>query len=179
MIVEKGKIIFALLFFSKVIFGQISTKVDTILCHRTVGWNKIIIEYPTVNRIFVNYAEGALLMTINSMLDTATIVIHCGGGGIMARPLTDSLIREEKTILSEFVLEGQVRIVRGYYIRNGRRKYFREDNYFEARIDFVYKNVEADKLMYYERFFNNVKILRNRQTCTAGAGLQPVPFTAK
>lgn len=147
---KKGKIIIALLCFTNVVLGQMQTKADTILCHSNIN---IIIEYPLINRVnIMNYEEG-YFKTINCILDTAVITIHCGR--MMNLPLTDLT---EKIICSKFVLGKDVRIIRGYYVQDGRKKYFREDNYFKYGITIVYENVDETKLIYYEHFFNDMKI---------------------
>lgn len=130
------------------VFGQIQTKTDTILCHKN-----IIIEYPIVNKInIVNYEEG-FFKIINCVLDTAIITIHCGS--MVHLPLTDLT---NKIICSEFVLDEEIHSIRGYYIANKRKKYFREDNYFKYGITITYDNVEETRLSFYEYFFNNIKI---------------------
>jgi len=147
---KKGKIIIALLCFTNVVLGQMQTKADTILCHSNIN---IIIEYPLINRVnIMNYEEG-YFKTINCILDTTVITIHCGR--MMNLPLTDLT---EKIICSKFVLGKDVRIIRGYYVQDGRKKYFREDNYFKYGITIVYENVDETKLIYYEHFFNDMKI---------------------
>ena len=146
---KKNKIILILLCFTTFVFGQTQTKVDTILCFD----KNIIIEYPSISKInIVNYEEG-YFKTINCILDTAVITIHCGR--MVNLPLTDLT---DKTIDSKFILGKDIRSIRGYYIRNGRKKYFREDNYFKYGITIVYENVEKISLIYYEHFFNNIKI---------------------
>ena len=147
----KNEMLLTALFFclSNVVFGQIQTKTDTVLCHN----KNIIIKYPTMNRInIVNYEEG-YFKTINCVLDTAIITIHCGS--MVNLPLTDSM---NKIICSEFMLSKEIRCIRGYYIMNKRKKYFREDNYFKHGITIVYDNVEETRLLYYEHLFNDIKI---------------------
>jgi len=149
MVVEKSKIIFVLLCFTNVVFGQMQTKIDTILCFE----RNIIIEYPLISRVnVVNYEEG-YFKTINSILDTAVITIHCGR--MVNLPLMDMT---DKTIYSKFILGKDIRSIRGHYMLNGRKKYFREDNYFKYGITIVYENIEESKLIYYEHFFNDIKI---------------------
>jgi hypothetical protein len=134
---------------TNVVLGQIQTKTDTILCHN----KNIIIKYPTINKInIVNYEEG-YFKTINCVLDTVIITIHCGS--MVNLPLTDST---NKIICSEFMLNKEIRSIRGYYMTNKRKKYFREDNYFKYGITIVYDNVEETRLIYYEHFFNDIKI---------------------
>ena len=134
---------------TNVVLGQIQTKTDTIICYN----KNIIIKYPTINKInIVNYEEG-YFKTINCVLDTAIITIHCGS--MVNLPLTDST---NKIICSEFMLNKEIRSIRGYYMTNKRKKYFREDNYFKYGITIVYDNVEETRLIYYEHFFNDIKI---------------------
>lgn len=147
----KNKIVFIILFLclTNVVFGQMQTKIDTILCRS----KNLIIEYPSINKVnVVNYEEG-YFKTINCILDTATITIHCGS--MVNLPLTDLT---DKTICSKFLLSKDIRIIRGYYLLNGRKKYFREDKYFKYGITVAYENVEKTKLIYYEHFFNDIKI---------------------
>ncbi len=148
---RKNEILLMALFFclTNVVFGQIRTKTDTILCHN----KNIIIKYPTINKInIVNYEEG-YFKTINCVLDTAIITIHCGS--MLNLPLTDLT---DKIICSEFMLGKEVRSIRGYYMTSKRKKYFREDNYFKYGITIVYDNVEETRLICYEHFFNDIKI---------------------
>jgi len=147
---KKIKTVLVLLCFTTIVFGQTQTKVDTITCYP--GRN-IIIEYPARSRVnIVNYEEG-FFKTISCILDTAAITIHCGG--MMNLPLTDL---KDKTICSEFRLGKDIRIIRGYHVVKGRKKYFREDNYFRYGFTVVYENVDEAKLIYYEHFFNDMKI---------------------
>ena len=143
-------LLMALLFcLTNVVLGQIQTKTDTVICYN----KNIIIKYPTINKInIVNYEEG-YFKTINCVLDTAIITIHCGS--MVNLPLTDST---NKIICSEFMLNKEIRSIRGYYMTNKRKKYFREDNYFKYGITIVYDNVEETRLIYYEHFFNDIKI---------------------
>ena len=151
MIKEKTKIVLVLLCFTTIVFGQTQTKVDTILCYSKI--KHIIIEYPLISRVNVaNYEEG-FFHTISCILDTATITIHCGS--MVNLPLTDLT---NKTVCSKFILGKDIRIIRGYYTRNGRKKYFREDNYLKYGFTVVYENVDEAKLIYYEHFFNDLKI---------------------
>ena len=146
---EKNKILFVLLCFSNVMLGQMQTKTDTILC---LGKN-VIVEYPSISRTnIVNYEEG-YFKTINSILDTVVMSIHCGR--MVNLPLTNMA---DKTISSTFVLGDDIRSMRGYSILKGRKKYFREDNYFKYGITIAYENVEERDLIYYEYFFNDIKI---------------------
>jgi hypothetical protein len=132
-----------------VFWGHAQTQIDTITCFE----KKIVIEYPLVNKVnVVNYEEG-YFKTINCILDTAAITIHCGR--MVTLPLTDLT---NKTICSKFVLGKDIRSIRGYYMFNGRTKYFREDNYFKYGITIIYENVDKTKLLCYEHFFNNIKI---------------------
>lgn len=147
----KNEMLLTALFFclSNVVFGQIQTKTDTVLCHN----KNIIIKYPAINRInIVNYEEG-YFKTINCVLDTAIITIHCGS--MVNLPLTDLT---NKIICSEFMLGKEIRSIRGYYIVNKRKKYFREDSFFKHGITIVYDNVEETRLLYYEHLFNDIKI---------------------
>ncbi len=148
---RKNKIVFITLFLclTHVVFGQMQTKTDTILCRN----KNMIIEYPAISKInLVNYEEG-YFKTINCTLDTATITIHCGS--MVNLPLIELT---NKTICSEFILSKDIRSVRGYFILNGKKKYFREDNYFKYNITVTYENAEENELMFYEHFFNNIKI---------------------
>jgi hypothetical protein len=150
MIRKTSKTVFVLLCLTNILFGQTQTKVDTITCGPEI---KIIIEYPSISRVNnVNYEEG-FFKTISCGLDTVSITIHCGS--MVNLPLTDL---KNKKIYSEFKLGKDIRIIRGYSMVNGRKKYFREDNYNRYGITFVYQNVNENKLMFYELLFNNIKI---------------------
>lgn len=157
MLGRRNKIVLITLFFclSNVVWGQSQTKTDTIQCNN----RNIIIEYPVVNKVnVVNYEEG-FFKTINCIIDTAAITIHCGS--MVNLPLTDLT---DKTVCSDFLLGKDVRIIRGFCTvdmfsgEQGRNKYFREDNYFRYGISIVYENVDEARLNDYEYFFNNVKI---------------------
>lgn len=145
----KNIIIIGLLCFTSVVFSQTQEKRDTILCFK----KNLIIDYPAINRInIVNYEEG-FFKTINCVLDTAAITIHCGK--MVNLPLTDLTY---KTVCSEFILGDDIRSIRGYYVQNGNIKHFREDNYFKYNISIVYENVAESRLNYYEQIFNDIKI---------------------
>lgn len=150
---EKSKIILTILFMclTNVILGQ--TKIDTIMYY---GYNaKIIIEYPSINKVDTFSYEEGFFKNIICILDTVGIIIHCGG--MVNLPLTNNL--EGKVINSEFLLKKDVRILRGSHTFLDRKKYFREDNYFKYGITFVYQNVDETKLNFYEQIFNNIKII--------------------
>jgi len=147
---EKIKIVFILLCFTNVAFGQTQTKIDTITCFVD---RKIIIEYPSLSRVKINSYEEGFFKTISCILDTVGITIHCGS--MINLPLTDL---KGKTICSEFKLGKDIRSIRGYCIVKGRKKYFREDNYYRYGFTLVYQNVDESKLTYYEHFFNDMKI---------------------
>ena len=145
------EVLLMVLFFclTNIAFGQIQTKTDTILCHN----KNLIIEYPAIHKInVVNYEEGYFKI-INCVLDSAAIIIHCGS--MINLPLTDL---SDKIICSEFVLGKDVRSIRGYYMTDNGKKYFREDNYFKYGIAIVYEHVGETKLKSYEHFFNDIKI---------------------
>lgn len=72
-------------------------------------------------------------------------------------PLTQM---SDKTITSEFRLNKDIRITRGYSVKNNRRKYFREDNYFKYGVNIVYDNIDENNINKYEQYFNNIKIYR-------------------
>ena len=129
----------------------IIAKTDTIDCYS----EKVIIEYPLLSKAkYDNYEEGFFKM-ISCYPDTAAIVFHFGS--MVNLPLTDL---SDKIIESRFILGKDVRIIRGYYVKNGRKKFFREDNFFRYNITIVYYNVETTALDRYEHYFNNVKIIK-------------------
>ncbi|MGL4331315.1 MAG: hypothetical protein ACRCSR_00685 [Bacteroidales bacterium] len=138
-----------LLCFNNAISGQIQGKNDTILCPPRI----LIIEYPELSKVKTDNYEEGFFKTISCISDTAAIVIHCGS--MVNLPFTNYT---NKTITSEFLLDKDIRSVRGYYIQNGRKKYFREDNYKKYRINVLYDHVDYENLDYYERIFNNIKI---------------------
>lgn len=147
-----NRIIMTTLFFFwvTVVWSQIQTTTDTILCHN----RSIIIEHPTISKTnIVNYEEGCFNV-INCVLDTAIITVHCGS--MVNLPLTDLT---DKTILSKFLLGSEIRCIRGfYYTKNRRKKFFREDNYFKYGITIAYENVDESRQGIYENIFNNIKI---------------------
>jgi len=147
---KRNKIVFVLLCFTTIVFGQTQTKIDTITCFVD---RKIIIEYPSLSRVKIDSYEEGFFKTISCILDTVGITIHCGR--MVKLPLTDF---KGKTICSDFVLGNDIRIIRGYSIIKGRKKYFREDNYYRYGFTFIYQNVDESKLKYYEHFFNDIKI---------------------
>ncbi|MEE1178018.1 MAG: hypothetical protein U0K71_13520 [Paludibacteraceae bacterium] len=121
---EERKIVILLsvlfFYFTNVVLGQDQTKTDTVLCRN----KNIIIKYPMMSKInFVNYEEGCFKMK-NCFLDTAVITIHCGN--MVSLPLANS---KDKIICSEFILDKEVRSIRGYHMADKRKKYFREDNF--------------------------------------------------
>jgi hypothetical protein len=142
-------ILMVILCLGNIIQGYTQTKTDTLACFD----KKLIIEYPAVNKInLVNYEEG-YFKTINCIADTAAITIHCGA--MVNLPLTSLT---DKTIISKFTLGKDICIVRGYCLVQGRKKYFREENYFKYCITVVYENVNELRLSFYEHIFNNIKI---------------------
>ena len=131
--------------------GRCQLKCDTI----RAGNQYIIAEYPAISKSYIqNYEEG-FFKTIICLEDTAFITIHCGA--MMNVPLTQM---SDKTITSEFRLNKDIRITRGYSVKNNRRKYFREDNYFKYGVNIVYDNIDENNINKYEQYFNNIKIYR-------------------
>lgn len=59
------------------------TKTDTILCNN----KNLIIKYPRISKINIDNYEEGYFKTINCVLDTAIITIHCGS--MVNLPLTD------------------------------------------------------------------------------------------
>ena len=142
-------ILMVILCLGNFIQGYTQTKTDTLACFD----KKLIIEYPAMNKInLVNYEEG-YFKTINCVADTVAITIHCGA--MVNLPLTSLT---DKTIISKFTLGKEICVVRGYCLVHGRRKYFREDNYFKYGITVIYENVNESGLRFYEQIFNNIKI---------------------
>lgn len=145
---KRNSIAVLLLCFYGVIFGQ--TKVDTILNDPN---RSIIVEYPSASRTSIlNYEEG-VFYTISCFLDTAIITIHAGA--MVALPMVNLT---DKTICSKFLLFNDVRIIRGYALICGQKRYFREDNYLKYGVNIIYENVDRTKLAKYECFLNNMKI---------------------
>ena len=87
------------------------TKTDTILCNN----KNLIIKYPRISKINIDNYEEGYFKTINCVLDTAIITIHCGS--MVNLPLTDLT---KKIICSEFVLDKELRSIRGYQMINKR-----------------------------------------------------------
>lgn len=81
------------------------TKTDTILCNN----KNLIIKYPKISKINIDNYEEGYFKTINCVLDTAIITIYCGS--MVNLPLTDLT---KKIICSEFVLDKELRSIRGY-----------------------------------------------------------------
>jgi hypothetical protein len=88
------------------------TKTDTILCNN----KNLIIKYPRISKINIDNYEEGYFKTINCVLDTAIITIHCGS--MVNLPLTDLT---KKIICSEFVLDKELRSIRGYQMINKRK----------------------------------------------------------
>lgn len=97
------------------ISGKAQTKTDTILCNN----KNLIIKYPRRSKINIDNYEEGYFKTINCVLDTAIITIHCGS--MVNLPLTDLT---KKIICSEFVLDKEIRSIRGYQMINKRKKIF-------------------------------------------------------
>lgn len=110
----------------------IIAKTDTIDCYS----EKVIIEYPLLSKAKYDNYEESFFKMISCYPDTAAIVFHFGS--MVNLPLTDL---SDKIIESRFILGKDVRIIRGYYVKNGRKKFFREDNFFRYNITIVYYNV--------------------------------------
>lgn len=127
----------------------IITKTDTIDCYN----EKVIIEYPLLSKARYDRYEEGFFKTIYCYPDSAILTIHYGS--MVNLPLTDLT---DKKIESTFILGKVIKIIRGSYVKNGRKKFFREDHYFSTSI--VYENIEATALDRYEYYFNNVKILK-------------------
>lgn len=68
-----------------------------------------------------------------------------------------------KTITSEFLLDKDIRSVRGYYIQNGRKKYYKEDNYKKYSMTVLYDHVDNKNLDYYEHILNNIRIQKDEE----------------
>lgn len=88
------------------------TKTDTILCNN----KNLIIKYPKISKINIDNYEEGYFKTINCVLDTAIITIYCGS--MVNLPLTDLT---KKIICSEFVLDKELRSIRGYQMINKRK----------------------------------------------------------
>ena len=154
MIVEiKNKIIFLfLLSLTNVFFAQTQTKNDTISCLNM----RLVIEYPKINKITIDNYEEGVIKIINCPLDTAGIIIHCGA--MMILPLIDTT---NATIYSRLKLSKDIRSIKGYYMQDGVKKYFREDDYLKYRLTVLYLNVGETKLEYYEHSLNDIKIYQD------------------
>ena len=135
---------------SNSVYCQIRNKIDTIQNNNC----RIIIEYPAYNRINItNYEEG-YFKTINCIQDTAFITIF--DGRMVNLPIIDL---SDKTIESESFLSKSVRCIRGYSLDNGKKRYFREDDYLDYGVSVTYENVSQARLDIYEGYLNNVKIM--------------------
>lgn len=120
---------------------------DTIFCFS----KDVIIEYPLFNKITVDNYEEGFFRIINCPLDSAAIVIHCGA--MVNLPLTDTT---KVTISSKFILDKDIRILRGYDMQESVKRYFREDNYFRYGLTVMYMNVGETEQEYYEHFLNDM-----------------------
>lgn len=152
------KILLILLSFNSFLLSQNSIKVnaikaDTIKCSNY----QMIIELPIKSHSHYQTYEEGFFQTISCFLDSAVITIHCGS--MVNLPLIN---QAKYTVTSKFVLDNDVRVLRGYYdiFHNGiiRRKYFREENYFKSGITVMYENVDESDLRYYDYILNNIKI---------------------
>ena len=132
-------------------YPAIQSKCDTI----RAGNRYIIAEYPAISKSHIDNYEEGFFKTIICLEDTVAIIIHCGA--MMNVPLTEM---SDKTITSEFRLNKDIRITRGYSVKNNRRKYFREDNYFKYGVNIVYDNIDENNINKYEQYLNNIKIYR-------------------
>jgi hypothetical protein len=76
-------------------------------------------------------------------------------------PLIDTI---KHTITNTFILNKDMRVLRGYCITNQnaieRKKYFREEDYYKYGVSVVYENVDESRLAFYDNIFNNIKIFR-------------------
>jgi hypothetical protein len=152
------KILLILLSFNSFVSSQNSIKTDTI------KWSnyQMIIELPTKSHSHYETYEEGFFRTISCFSDSTVITIHCGA--MVNLPLVN---QAKYTITSKFVLDNDVRVLRGYCdsLNNGikRKRYFREENYFKSGITVMYENVDESKLIYYDYILNNIKIINTRK----------------
>ena len=135
-------------------FSQNCTKTDTV---KWLNYH-IIIELPTdIHSHYDTYEEG-FFKTISCFKDSTSIIIHCGA--MVNLPLIDLT---KNAVTSKFVLNRDVRILRGYCDSQNDglkiKRYFREENYFKYGITIMYKNVDESRLHFYDSILNNVKII--------------------
>lgn len=150
----KNKFIFFLfLSFTLNIIGQ--TKVDTI----SINDKKVIIEYPIPSTVrWQNYEEGSFMLICCSK-DTALITVHYGS--MVGLPLVN---QKNKVVQSLYSIEGDIKITRGFVRKeNELKKFYREDNLNKVGFNIVYENVPEEKVAEYERYFNNIKIIKAQQ----------------
>lgn len=135
------------------VFAQIETKIDT----TTLNDGIIVLECPLESKTKVTHYEEGFIKTVNCTLDSASIIIHWGM--MVNLPILDI---EKAEVCSEFVLDDEIRIIRGFKMVGHEKKYFREDNYYKYGINLIYDNVSDNKRWHYEHFFNNVKIHKTK-----------------
>jgi len=125
-------------------------KTDTV----NLGKNSIVFFYPQKSKISItNYEEG-FFKDICCIEDTALIGLHYGS--MVAIPLIG---RKDNNIISEYILANDLRQTRGFYIFNGKKKYFREDNVYKYGFSLYYTNVSEEKIGFYEMLLNSLKYM--------------------
>ena len=144
-----------LLSWNSILFSQTNTRIDTIKWSNYV----LILEVPKCNHIHTDSYEEGFFQTINCLIDSAIITIHCGA--MVNLPLIDLT---KYNVTSEFNLCKEVQVLRGFYEyeKNGvkMKRYFREENYKRQGITIMYENVIEKRLDFYDHILNNIKVVR-------------------
>jgi hypothetical protein len=72
--------------------------------------------------------------------------------------------QKNKVVQSLYSIEGDIKITRGFVRKeNELKKFYREDNLNKVGFNIVYENVPEEKVAEYERYFNNIKIIKAQQ----------------
>jgi len=117
----------------------------------------VIIQIPKLSHRHATTLMGENSFKTYPFLDTAIIVVH--SGRMIHLPLTHYLT--DKVICSRTQLDSDVRTIRGHHLLNGQKRYFREDNYSEHRINVYYANVCASMVEIFDSILDNIKIQIN------------------
>lgn len=120
--------------------------------------DKVIVCLPMANIHKIDTYEEGTFHFFNCFRDSCYIIIH--SGAMVSLPLTKT---SERSIISEFILNKDVRILRGFHFGDSnhiKKLYFREENYFKYGITVLYENVDEARLSFYDGLFDNIKVYR-------------------
>lgn len=118
----------------------------------SMGNQIVALRIPQPNRLKIyNYEEG-FFKTIMCITDSCLIDLHWGFCvNYPLIKLSDKTIYYES---SNYI----VHVTKSWMIVNGQIKYFREDNYFNQKIDITYEFVPQHRLHFYEEILNSARI---------------------